>query len=598
MAPKTGKEERAAKKAERAAKKAEKDKASGKTAAVDESAEALAKLNLETNRVASGVLTSQKDSRDIKIEQYSLAFYSQQLINDTTIELNYGRRYALIGPNGSGKSTFLQSLAAREIPIPAHIDIYLLNSEYPPTEMTGLQAVIDDAEKELKRLEKLMEDTLAEDPESAILDDIMERMEAMDASTFESRAASILHGLGFDEVRMKLPTKDLSGGWRMRVALARALFVKPTMLLLDEPTNHLDLGACVWLEEYLAQYDRILLLVSHSQDFMNGVCTNVIDLTPKKQFQYYAGNYDSYVKTKEELEVNQMKAYEKQQGEIAHMKQFIASCGTYANLVRQAKSRQKILDKMEADGLVEKVEKRTEFKFQFESSGPLPPPVLSFTDMSFAYSGNIKDCIYRHLEFGADTESRIALVGPNGAGKSTLLKLMSGELSPTDGTIQRHPHLKIGKYSQHSADQLDLEASAIDYLRRKFPDMPQDLPTWRSHIGRFGLTGASQLCPIGQLSDGQRARIVFCELALQRPNMLLLDEPTNPLDIETIDSLANAIKAFDGGVVLVSHDFRLISQVAEQIWLCENGTMTLWKNGGIAEYKKHLRKQVLAGPKA
>ncbi|KAJ3019945.1 ATP-binding cassette sub- F member 2 [Thoreauomyces humboldtii] len=586
MAPKTGKEERAAKKADRAAKKAEK---TGKGA--EEVTDAMANLALETNRVASGVLTSQKDSRDIKIEQYSLSFYSQQLINDTTIELNYGRRYALIGPNGSGKSTFLQSLAAREVPIPEHIDIYLLNSEYPPTELTALKAVIDDAENELKRLEKLMEDLLAEDPDSPVLDSIYERMENMDPATFESRASLILYGLGFDEVRMKLPTKDLSGGWRMRVALARALFVKPTMLLLDEPTNHLDLGACVWLEEYLAQYDRILLLVSHSQDFMNGVCTNTIELNHKKQLQYYAGNYDTYCKTKDELEVNQMKAYEKQQAEIAHMKQFIASCGTYANLVRQAKSRQKILDKMEADGLVEKVEKRADFKFKFESAGPLPPPVLSFTDMTFAYSGNVKDAIYRHLEFGADTESRIALVGPNGAGKSTLLKLMSGELSPTGGTIQRHTHLKIGKYSQHSADQLDLEVSAIDYLRRKFPELPQDLTHWRQHIGRFGLTGASQLCPIGQLSDGQRARIVFCELALQKPNMLLLDEPTNPLDIETIDSLADAIKTFEGGCVLVSHDFRLISQVADQIWLCEDGNMTLWK-GSISDYKAHLRKQV------
>ncbi|KAI8818013.1 P-loop containing nucleoside triphosphate hydrolase protein [Fimicolochytrium jonesii] len=585
---KTGKEERAAKKADRAAKKLQKDVASGK---VDETANKLNDMALETNRVTSGVLTSHKDSRDIKIEQYSLSFYSQVLVNDTTIELNFGRRYALIGPNGSGKSTFLQSLAAREVPIPEHIDIYLLNSEYPPTEMTALKAVIDDAEKELKRLEQLMENMLAETPDSPLLDDIMERIESMDAATFEPRAASILHGLGFDDVRMKLATKDLSGGWRMRVALARALFVKPTMLLLDEPTNHLDLGACVWLEEYLAQYDRILLLVSHSQDFMNGVCTNVIDLNPKKQLVYYTGNYDSYVKTKEELEVNQMKAYEKQQEEIAHIKQFIASCGTYANLVRQAKSRQKILDKMEADGLIEKVEKPAAFAFKFESAGPLPPPVLSFSDMSFAYNGNLKDAIYRHLEFGADTESRIALVGPNGAGKSTLLKLMSGELSATEGSISRHTHLKIGKYSQHSADQLDLTISAIDYLRRKFPEMPQDLPTWRSHIGRFGLTGASQLCPIGQLSDGQRARIVFCELSLQRPNMLLLDEPTNPLDIETIDSLAAAIKQFEGGVVLVSHDFRLISQVAEQIWVCENGSMRLWQ-GSISEYKAALRKEV------
>ncbi|RKO86921.1 P-loop containing nucleoside triphosphate hydrolase protein, partial [Blyttiomyces helicus] len=427
-------------------------------ASVDDLTAGVEKVKLENNRSATGVLTSHKDSRDVKIDLYSLTFFSQVLINETSIELNFGRRYGLIGPNGSGKSTFLRSLAAREAPIPNHIDIYLLNAEYPPTEMTALQAVIDDAQKELLRLEKLMEDILTEDPESPLLDDIYERIDSMDADTFEARASSILHGLGFTEVRMALPTKDLSGGWRMRVALARALFVKPTMLLLDEPTNHLDLGACVWLEEYLKQYNRILLVISHSQDFMNNVCTNIIELTPKKTLAYYSGNYDTYIKTKAELEVNQMKAYEKQQDEIEHMKKFIASCGTYSNLVRQAKSRQKILDKMEADGLVEKVVKGQNFQFKFESAGPLPPPVLAFADMSFSYDGNLKNAIYRNLEFGVDTESRIALVGPNGAGKSTLLKLMSGELSATAGTISRHSHLKLVKYSQHSADQLDLNS--------------------------------------------------------------------------------------------------------------------------------------------
>ncbi|KAI8809359.1 P-loop containing nucleoside triphosphate hydrolase protein, partial [Cladochytrium replicatum] len=593
--PPKGKADKTAKRGGKAAASKASAKAANGAAtdeAVDGSANELAKLAMETNRTASGVLTSHKDSRDIKIENYSLSFYSQILIQETTIELNFGRRYALIGPNGSGKSTFLRSLAARDVTIPAHIDIYLLSEEYPPTDMSALEAVQEEANREVKRLEQLMEDILSEDPESQALDDIYERIDALDPATFEVRAAEILHGLGFTPAQMAKKTRDLSGGWRMRVALARALFVRPTLLLLDQPTNHLDLGACVWLEEYLKRYNRILLIISHSQDFMNTVCTNIIELTPKKQLQYYAGNFDTYVQTKFELEVNQMKAYEKQQAEIEHMRNFIRSCGTYANLVRQAKSRQKILDKMEADGLVEKVEKAREFKFFFGCQGKLPPPVLSFTGVDFAYSGKKEDALYLNLDLGIDTDSRVALVGPNGAGKSTLLKLMMGQLSPINGSISRHSALKVCRYSQHAAEQLDMESSAVDVLRKRFPESPQDIQYWRTQIGRFGLTGQSQLCPINQLSDGQRSRIVFCELALSNPNVILFDEPTNALDIETIDSLANAINEFEGGIVLVSHDFRLISQVAEEIWVCENKTVTPWA-GTIESYKDKLRKDVI-----
>ncbi|KAJ3406100.1 ABC transporter ATP-binding protein arb1 [Chytriomyces hyalinus] len=587
-------------KKERVSKTTSKKKAAAEAAAaaanagstVESVADELRKLVVDPNRSATGVLTSQRDSRDIKVEAFSLMYYSQILISETTIEFNYGRRYGLLGPNGCGKSTFLKSLAAREVPIPEHIDIYLLNQEFPPTEMTALEAVIEYAEKEIKNLEARMEEILSEDPESPLLEDIYERIDSLDAATFEVRAASILHGLGFSAARMKFKTKDLSGGWRMRVALARALFVKPTLLLLDQPTNHLDLGACVWLEEYLATYDKILVCISHSQDFLNNVCTNIVEFTHKQKLAYYGGNYDTYVKTKQELEVNQMKAYEKQQAEIKDIKQFIASCGTYANLVRQAKSRQKILDKMIEAGLIEKVVKDTNFKFFFNCAGKLPPPVLSFTEVDFSYSGNMNENpIYKKLNFSVDTDSRIALLGPNGAGKSTLLKLMLNKLTETRGTIQRHSHLKLATYSQHSADQLDLEMSAIDHLRKEFPDQPQDITHWRSQIGRFGLTGNSQLCPIGQLSDGQRARIVFCQLALSAPNVILFDEPTNALDIETIDSLANAINDFEGGVVLVSHDFRLISQVAQQIYVCENGEAKLF-DGSISKYKAQLKKEI------
>jgi ATP-binding cassette subfamily F protein 2 len=549
-------------------------------------------LEEESGRVCAGVLTSHRDSRDIKIEQFSLSFHSDILIHDSTLELNFGRRYGLIGENGCGKSTLLKAIASGEVCLPTHIDTYLLDKEYPPTDMTALDAVINDAKTELKRLEKEMETIMVEDPESPLLDDIYDRMEELDESTFESKAATILHGLGFTKESMFKKTKDLSGGWRMRVSLAKALFVRPTLLLLDQPTNHLDLGACVWLEEYLKNYNRILLLISHSQDFLNNVCTNIIDFTRKKQLVYYTGNYDTYVKTREELETNQMKAFEKQQNEIEHLNKFIRSAGTYSNLVRQAKSKQKIIDKMEANGLVEKVEKKRQWRFKFQDVEKLPPPVLSFTDVSFSYSGKVEDCLYRHLDLGADMDSRIALVGPNGAGKSTLLKLMAGELVPISGQISRHTHLKIGRYNQHSAEQLDMEKNPVVYMRDKFPELSQEVQFWRSQVGRFGITSNLQATPIKYLSDGQKSRVVFCELALEHPFMLLLDEPTNALDIETIDSLADAINNFNGGVVLVSHDFRLISQVAEEIWVCENGTVTKW-DGTIEQYKEKLRQDVM-----
>lgn len=576
-------------------KKAVTNKKASAVSSVTEAMLAASLNDKQKDRSCTGILLTHKDSRDIKIELLTMSAHSKVLINESTLELNFGNRYGLLGENGCGKSTFLEALANREFPIPEHIDIFLLNKEYPATELTALRAVINEAENEVKRLEKEMERILEEDPESPLVDDYSERIDELDPHTFEARASNILRGLGFTHKQMNKMTKDLSGGWRMRVALARALFVKPTLLLLDQPTNHLDLGACVWLEEYLKKYDRILLLISHSQDFLNNVCTDTIDWDPvKKLLIPYGGNYDTYMNTRMDLEVNQMKRYEKQQEDIKHIKKFIASAGTYANLVRQAKSKQKIIDKMEAEGLVEKVGQRIQFQFKFEPCSKLPPPVLCLQDLSFAYSGKKEDMLYEHLELGVDCDSRVALVGPNGAGKSTLLKLMIGDLMPSEGSVSRHTHLKICRYSQHSADQLDLDKSAVDYLRDKFGDQmgTKELQFWRSQVGRFGLLGESQLCPMRQLSDGQRSRAVFCELALSVPNMILFDEPTNALDIETIDSLADAIRSYEGGVVLVSHDFRLIKQVAKEIWLCEDRKVTKW-TGTIEEYKERLRQQVM-----
>lgn len=282
----------------------------------------------DTSTTATGNLESVHGARDIKIGAFSLNFHNKVLVEDTLIELTVGRRYGLIGANGCGKSTFLRVLAERQVPIPEYIDIHLLAEEAQPTEDSALEYVINSAKEEVARLEANSDDILTEEgPESEVLQDIYERMEELDPSTFESRASTILCGLGFNATTIQKKTKDMSGGWRMRVALAKALFIQPTMLLLDEPTNHLDLSACVWLEEYLSRYNKILIVVSHSQDFLDGVCTDTMVMQQQK-LKYWGGNYSTYVQTRTEQDINQMKLYKKQQEEIRHIKQFIASCGT------------------------------------------------------------------------------------------------------------------------------------------------------------------------------------------------------------------------------------------------------------------------------
>ncbi|CAM8913405.1 unnamed protein product [Rhodiola kirilowii] len=476
-------------------------------------------------------------------------FHGHDLIVDSELELNYGRRYGLLGLNGCGKSTLLTVIGLRELPIPDHMDIYHLTREIEACDMSALEAVNRcDEERERLKLEKEAEVLASQDDGG---------------------------GEALERQMQAKKTKDFSGGWRMRIALARALFMNPTILLLDEPTNHLDLEACVWLEETLKKFDRILVVISHSQDFLNG----------NKKLKPYTGNFDQYVQTRAELEENQMKQYKWEQEQIASMKEYIARFGHgSAKLARQAQSKEKTLAKMERGGLTEKVERDKILVFRFTDVGKLPPPVLQFVDVSFGYTPD--NLIYKNLYFGVDLDSRIALVGPNGAGKSTLLKLLTGDLVPTDGMVRRHNHLKIAQFHQHLTEKLDLEVSALQFMIKEYPGNEEE--GMRAAIGKFGLSGKAQIMPMKNLSDGQRSRVIFAWLAYRQPHLLLLDEPTNHLDIETIDSLAQALNEWDGGLVLVSHDFRLINQVAQEIWVCENQTARRWE-GDFMDFKEHLR---------
>jgi ATP-binding cassette subfamily F protein 2 len=558
-----------------------------------EDKKSVVKKHIITPWTGSGVLESLPQSRDIKIGKFSVSLHGIELIKDATLELNHGNRYGLIGLNGTGKSTMLNVLGERQVPIPNHIDIYYLSGEVEASEKTALETVLEDLEIEIKRLEKEAEELVgADDDENERLNEIYERLDELEPTLAKTRAGRILHGLGFTSEMQLKKTKDYSGGWRMRISLAKALFVAPSMLLLDEPTNHLDLEACIWLEEYLKNYKRILMVISHSQDFLNGICTNIIHLH-NQTLIYYGGNYDQYVTTRKELEEHQMKQYNREQEEIAHMKDYIARFGHgSAKLARQAKSKEKVLNKMVEKGLTEKIVADKVYKLCFEPVGFLAPPIMSFTDVSFTYPGQ-KKTIYKKLTISVDLDSRIALVGPNGAGKSTLLKLMVGELVPNDGVIRCHQHLRLARYHQHLQDQLDVDLSPLEYMSKEFPHLAPTPETMRQQLGRFGITGRVQTLPIKLLSDGQKSRVVFAWIALRTPHILLLDEPTNHLDIETIDSLARAINNWDGGVVLVSHDFRLIGQVAKEIWECNNGKVIKWA-GDIIEYKNKLRNQILA----
>jgi len=348
-----------------------------------------------------------------------------------------------------------------------------------------------------------------------------------------------------------------------------------------------------------------LLFTSHSEDFMNGVCTNIMQLTQKGTLVVWGGNYAQYFKTRTEHEKNQLTKWKKETDDIAHLKEFIRSCGTFANLRIQAESKQKIIDKMVEAGLTEKPMPDPTYYFNFPPSEKLSPPVLQFSNVSFSYSGKKEDHLYEDLELCVDLDSRIALVGPNGAGKSTLLKLMLKDIEPTVGEVKRGGKLRVAYYNQHSEAVLELDKTPLQFVKDLYPQgivttsgqKRLEDPEWRQKLGSFGITGDFQTRQMKTMSDGMKTRVVMMLMSLVNPHVLLLDEPTNHLDMQCIDALAGAINNFSGGLVLVSHDFRLIGQVAKEIWVCDKKTISKWP-GDIQSYKMKLKKQVMKKFKA
>ncbi|KAL6318454.1 hypothetical protein AAG906_041221 [Vitis piasezkii] len=561
--------------------------------------------------------------KDVTIENFSVSARGKELLKNASVKISHGKRYGLVGPNGMGKSTLLKLLAWRKIPVPKNIDVLLVEQEVIGDDNTALQAVISANEElvrlrqEVASLDSLQNSSAAtcdEDENDASGDDVGEKLaelyenlQLLGSDAAEAQASKILAGLGFTKDMQGRATRSFSGGWRMRISLARALFVQPTLLLLDEPTNHLDLRAVLWLEEYLCRWKKTLVVVSHDRDFLNTVCSEIIHLHDQK-LHFYRGNFDDFESGYEQRRKEMNKKFE------IYDKQVKAAKRT-GNRAQQEKVKDrakfaaaKEASKNKAKGKVDDDEPPPEapkkwrdysVEFHFPEPTELTPPLLQLIEVSFSYP-NREDFRLSDVDVGIDMGTRVAIVGPNGAGKSTLLNLLAGDLVPTEGEVRRSQKLRIGRYSQHFVDLLTMDETPVQYLLRLHPDQEglSKQEAVRAKLGKFGLPSHNHLTPIMKLSGGQKARVVFTSISMSKPHILLLDEPTNHLDMQSIDALADALDEFSGGVVLVSHDSRLISRVCEneersEIWVVENGTVSSFP-GSFEEYKEELQREIKA----
>lgn len=530
---------------------------------------------------------------DIKVDNFSISAAGKELFVNASLNITAGRRYGLVGPNGHGKTTLLRHIQKRALYIPSNIDVLYCEQEVIADKTPSIDAVLKADTQRTALLEE--EKTLIVEMEKGNtksaerLKEVYEELIAIGAAAAEPRARRILAGLGFTREMMNRATQALSGGWRMRVSLARALFLEPTLLMLDEPTNHLDLNAVIWLDNYLQTWKKTLLVVSHDQSFLDNVCTDIIHLDQQKLF-YYRGNYATFKKMLVQKRKEQAKAYEKQEKMLREMK----SSGKSA---KQAEAKQKEVltrkqqknkDKQKAfaeeDKKTELLQRPKEYivKFHFPNPTPLNPPILGAMNVNFWYKKS--EILFKNLDFGIDMRSRIAIVGPNGVGKSTFLKLLTNELEPKSGEVRKNHRVRIGKYDQHSGDQLNAEESAVEYLQRLF-----NLPVQESRkmLGKFGLASHAHTIKISNLSGGQKSRVAMADLSCRAPDVLILDEPTNNLDIESIDALSDAINAYQGGVIIVSHDERLIRETDCQLWVVEEQTVNEI-DGGFDDYRREL----------
>jgi ATP-binding cassette subfamily F protein 3 len=516
----------------------------------------------------------------LRISDISYSIAGRPLLEGASVTVPAGHKVGIVGRNGAGKTTLFKlirgelTLDGGSIELPARARIGGVAQEVPGSEVSLIDTVLD---ADTERAALLAE---AEGATGHRMAEIQTRLQDIDAWSAEARAASILKGLGFTDAEQRMPCSAFSGGWRMRVALAGVLFAQPDLLLLDEPTNYLDLEGALWLETYLARYPHTVLIISHDRGLLNRAVGHILHLEGRK-LTLYTGGYDAFARARAEARAVQSAAAKKQDLQRAHLQAFVDRFKAKASKAKQAQSRVKMLEKMEP---IRAPEDAARTVFTFPSPDQLSPPILALEGAAVGYDGKP---VLSRLSLRIDQDDRIALLGRNGEGKSTLSKLLAAKLEAMEGHITASSKLRVGYFAQHQVDELHIDETPLQHLQRERPDTP---PTkLRAVLAGFGLMAEQAETEVGRLSGGQKARLSLCLATLDAPHMLILDEPTNHLDIESREALVEALTAYSGAVILVSHDMHLLSLVADRLWLVKDGRVAPYE-GDLDSYRTLLLK--------
>lgn len=531
--------------------------------------------------LALRALLGQKPSAMLIINDLSLRIAGRLLIDHASLTLPAGTKAGLVGRNGTGKTTLFRAITgdmaseSGSISYPKGTRIGQVAQEAPGTEEPLIEIVL---KADLERAALLVEVETATDPNR--IAEIHTRLADIDAHSAESRAATILSGLGFDDEAQRRPASSFSGGWRMRVALAAVLFAQPDLLLLDEPTNYLDLEGTLWLENYVARYPHTVLLISHDRDLLNRAVDNIVHLENKKM-TLWRGGYDQFERQRAEKFELQEKGRVKQEARRKHLQSFVDRFRAKASKARQAQSRIKMLEKMETISVLTESDVAP-FKFP-EPVKTVASPIVAMEKVSVGYAPGKP--ILKGMNLRIDADDRIALLGANGNGKSTFAKLLSDRLKGEGGKMTVAPGLKVSIFAQHQLDDLRPEENAIEHVRRMMPDAPE--AKVRARVAQFGLPTEKMMTPAKDLSGGEKARLLMGLSAFDGPNLFILDEPTNHLDIDSREALVMALNDFPGAVILISHDRHLIEATADRLWLVKDGAVKPYE-GDMDDYRTEV----------